>query len=181
MISLEQLLKARDERCSKQKKLLEAFPGRTLVCLTVQFPGPVKRSRNSLIVGGAGLAALLDRFGSVLSHVQVRDLPSGYEAYLLLPLPAVAVKRICCEIEQTHPLGRLMDIDVLTLEDGSPVPLDRSSLGLGERTCLLCPQPARYCMRARTHSLEELLGKIETMINEYSECQTFTDNSPGSR
>ena len=110
------------------------------------------------------LAALLDKFGSVVRHVQVRDLETGYEAYLVVPLPALLVKKTCCQIEDTHPLGRLMDIDVL--ETGHL--LDRAAVGLPPRHCLLCDQPARYCMRARTHTTEELLHMIEQMVADFA-------------
>ena len=163
MITLEQLLDSRDRRVQNQKELLSAFPGCSLICLTVQLPGQVKRSSESLIIGEAGLAELLNRFGSVLRHVHVRDLEPGYEAYLLVPMAARDVKRICCRIEDTHPLGRLMDIDVMD----SVVPLSRADRGLPPRQCLLCGNEARYCMRARTHSTEELLEKIRQLVLAY--------------
>ena len=163
MITLEQLLDSRDRRVQHQKELLSAFPGCSLICLTVQLPGPVKRSSESLIIGEAGLAELLNRFGSVLRHVHVRDLETGYEAYLLVPMAARDVKRICCRIEDTHPLGRMMDIDVMD----SVVPLSRADIGLPPRQCLLCGNEARYCMRARTHSTEELLEKIRQLVLAY--------------
>lgn len=168
MITLEQLLASRDARAAHQQALLSAWPGHTLICLTVQFPGPIKRSASSLIVGGAGLAALLDTFGSVMCHAQVRDLETGYEAYLMVPLPAPLVKKTCCHIEDTHPLGRLMDIDVLTSADMPVHLLDRASVGLPPRSCLLCDQPARYCMRAHSHTTEALLQKIEQMVADFA-------------
>ena len=92
-------------------------------------------------------------------------MESGYEAYLLVPLPAALVKRLCCEIEDSHPLGRLMDIDVA----GREGPLDRASLGLEPRRCLLCENEVRYCMRAKSHSQDELLAKINEMVSKF--CQ----------
>ena len=163
MITLEQLLDSRDRRVQHQKELLLAFPGCSLICLTVQLPGPVKRSPESLIIGEAGLAELLNLFGSILRHVHVRDLETGYEAYLLVPMTAVELKKRCCQIEDTHPLGRMMDIDVM---DGV-VPLSRSDIGLEPRRCLLCANEARYCMRAHTHTAEELLEKIRQLVLAY--------------
>ena len=170
MITLPQLLESRDVRAKHQKDLLLAYPGCTLVCLTVQLPGPEKRTPESLLIGGAGLAALLDRFGSVLSHTHTRDLPTGYEAYFLIPLDPFGVKRICCAIEDTHPLGRMMDIDVFSpsaAEQDVLQPLRREDLGLTARQCLLCGLPARECMRMKSHSREELLECIRSKVNNY--------------
>ena len=181
MITLEQLLDSRDRRVQHQKELLSAFPGCSLMCLTVQLPGPVKRSYESLVIGGAGLGALLNIFGSILRHVHVRDLETGYEAYLLVPLPAIEVKKRCCTIEDTHPLGRLMDIDVLPgscgvipgsdrASEGSAdiAPLSRADIGLEPRRCLLCGNEARFCMRAHTHFTADLLKKISEMVDSYA-------------
>ena len=117
----------------------------------------------------------MDKFGSVVRHAQVRDLETGYEAYLLVPLPALLVKKTCCGIEDSHPLGRLMDIDVIEAGDSLPdaeMPsvrlLDRASLGLPPRRCLLCDQPARYCMRAHSHPQEALLTKIEQIVSNFA-------------
>ncbi len=182
MITLEQLLDSRDRRAEHQQELLRAYPGCSLICLTVQLPGPVKRSRESLVIGGAGLAALLGVFGSVIRHSHVRYLETGYEAFMLVPLPALEVKKRCCRIEDEHPLGRLMDIDVLGAvmpgpDRASETPdqvggdfalLGRADVGLEPRRCLLCDNEARYCMRAHTHSTEELLAKIAEMVEEYT-------------
>lgn len=164
MITLEQLLASRDARVSLQHRLLESHPELTLVCLTVQLPGSEKRNADSLVIGGAGLAAVLERFGSAVSHVQVRDLPTGYEAYFLVSMGAQEAKRLACRIEDEHPLGRLMDIDVV----GADGPLSRQDIGLPARKCLLCGNDVRFCMRAKSHSTEELLAKIQQMVNNYT-------------
>lgn len=161
MITLDQLLQSRDERARHQQDLLGKYPGRSIVCLTVQLPGPQKRSPASLVIGKAGVEALRHSFPGL--EPEVRDLPTGYEAYLPVALPAPDAKLLCCSIEDTHPLGRLMDIDVITA-DG---PLDRTSVGKEPRRCLLCSNPARLCMRAHTHTQQELLDKIQQMVSAY--------------
>ena len=164
MVSLDALLRSRDERSARQKELLAAFPGCSLVCLTVIVPGEVKRTRESLIVGGAGVGAVLNLFSDRITHCEVRDLETGYEAYFVLPGEPLEVKRLCCGIEENHPLGRLMDIDVLGPD---ALPLERSALGFPPRKCLICGREARVCMRLGAHSGNELADRMKQMIDAY--------------
>ena len=163
MITLDQLLKSREDRARHQQDLLGKNPGGSLVCLTVQLPGPQKRSPVSIKIGEAGLSALKEAFPGI--EPEVRDLDTGFEVYMPVPLPALEAKRLCCAIEDEHPLGRLMDIDVISNGEG---PLGRESVGLEPRRCLICDKPARYCMRARTHSTGELLDRINQMVEAYN-------------
>ena len=96
MITLEQLLQSREDRARHQQDLLGKNPGRSLVCLTVQLPGSRKRSPASLIIGEAGVQALRQVFPGPAP--EVRDLPTGYEAYLPVPLPPADAKLLCCGI-----------------------------------------------------------------------------------
>ena len=182
-VTLEQLLKSRDERVEHQKDLLGSHPGKSLLCLTVQLPGPEKRNRTSLAIALAGVEAVRNAFTP--EYEELRDLETGYEAYFLVSLPAPDAKRLACRIEDTHPLGRLMDIDVLcasvspTAEGyyfscSSPknqfpsaiASLTRTEIGQEPRKCLLCDNEVRYCMRAKTHTTAELLARIEEMVKE---------------
>ena len=163
-ITLDGLLASREARRDFQQELLRRHPGNTLVCLTVVMPGPVKRNAASLIVAQAALTALIGRFGGDVTRMEVRDLPTGYEAYLLTPLPPAEVKRAACAMEDTHPLGRLFDLDVL---DAAGIPLSRADLGLAPRRCLLCERDARWCMRNHTHTTGELAARIGEMIDAY--------------
>ena len=149
----------------RQRELLESNPGLSLLCLTVQPPGPVKRNDQSLVVARAGAEAVRESFKP--SFEELRDLETGFEGFFLVNLAPEEAKRLACRIEDTHPLGRLMDIDVIVVSDSMPMPLGRGSLGLPPRRCLLCDRPARECMRARTHKVEELLAKIEEMVESY--------------
>ena len=101
------------------------------------------------------------RFGGRLIE---RDLETGYEAYLITDLPLLEAKRIAVQIEDTHPLGRLFDIDIID-KDGVPVSRDR--VGSSPRRCLVCNREARYCMRMRWHTQEEIWERINAMVDEY--------------
>ena len=66
--------------------------------------------------------------------------------------------------------SRLLNDRVIILsEDGLPCPLSRQAIGLEPRRCLLCDNEARFCMRARTHTVEALLEKISCMVRDYSQ------------
>ncbi|MBR1889983.1 MAG: citrate lyase holo-[Alloprevotella sp.] len=158
-ITLEQMLASRDARQQKQQSLLHDNPAKTLVCLTVVFPGSIKRNADSLIVAHKAVKALQESFPD--SDIEISDLPTGFEAFLLTDEPAHAVKQKTVRIEDTHPLGRLFDADVLTA-DG--IPLSRHDIGAQPRKCLLCDHEARYCMRNHTHSTDELLQHIHNLV-----------------
>ena len=163
-ITLDALLLSRDNRHELQQQLLEQHPGSTLVCLTVVMPGSVKRNLYSVVTAQAALTALLDRLGEHVQATRARDLATGYEAYLITGLPAPEVKRVTCDIEDSHPLGRLFDIDVMNA-DG--LPISRQTVGDEPRRCLLCDHEARWCMRNHSHSQEELMAHIRQMIDDY--------------
>ena len=161
-ITLDQLLKARDDRYARQLALTREWPDRTLVCLTVVLPGPVKRDDRSLKVAEAAVAAVQEMLRPEVHELY--DLETGYEGYFLVDGDLLEVKRACCRIEDTHPYGRLMDLDVLEPVGDTVVPVSRDRVGESPRRCLLCDRPARECMRARTHTYGEVLAAIDRML-----------------
>ena len=158
-ITLEQLLKSRDDRAARQAVLLKENPSLTLLGLTVIMPGPEKRSDRSRRIAAEAVAAVRGAFSPQFE--ELRDLETGYEGYFLVEDLPLSAKRKAAAIEDTHPLGRLFDLDVIT-PDG-PVP--RSAIGAPERRCLLCERPARLCMREHRHSYSELLASIDALLN----------------
>lgn len=161
MITLQELLESRDRRARRQGELLSQFPGRALLCLTVQLPGPEKRNALSLKIARAGVEAIGKRFNPVFR--ETNDLETGFEGFFIVDGQPLEVKKAAVEIEDTHPLGRLMDLDVI----GPEGPLGRASIGLQERRCLICEKPARYCMRAGSHTQDELIAKIKQLVSSY--------------
>lgn len=166
MITLNELLASRDARHATQQKLLAEHSGKTLVCLTVVMPGSVKRNHPSLTAAHAAVEAMRKAFGQ--EQLLELDLETGYEAYLITPMPLLEAKRIAVSIEDTHPLGRLFDIDIINA-DG--VPVSRDAIGEKPRRCLVCDHEARYCMRMRWHTQEEIWAKINQMVDNYVEAR----------
>ncbi len=163
-ITLDRLLESRENRRDKQIELIEKHPSFTLICLTVIMPGKVKRNFHSLIVAEAALYALKKRFENEIKELVVRDLQTGYEAFILVSIPELETKLATCEIEEKHPLGRLFDIDVIS-KTGIPIP--RNIVGKSPRKCLLCDKESRFCMRNHSHTQEELYGHISKIIDDY--------------
>ena len=161
MITLQELLDSRDRRARRQGELLSQFPGRALLCLTVQLPGPEKRNALSLKIARAGVEAIEKRFNPLFK--ETNDLETGFEGFFVIDGQSLEVKRAAAELEDTHPLGRLMDLDVI----GPEGPIGRADIGLQERRCLICEKPARYCMRAGSHTHEELMAKIKQLVSSY--------------
>lgn len=163
-VSLEDMLLARDRRMERQQLLLTRWPHASVVVLTIVAPGKRKRDRHTAVMARAASEALVDAFAGSALLWQWRDLPTGTELWIVSSLPADVCKRLAVGIEENHPLGRLMDIDVI---DASLVPIGRSSLGLPSRKCLLCGDDARVCMRAGRHSYSDLLDKISDTVDAY--------------
>ena len=161
-ITLEQLLEARDRRYAKQLALVKEWPDKTLVSMTVVLPGPVKRDARSLKVAEAAVEAVQEVLTP--TYKELRDLETGYEGYFLVDAPLLDVKKACCEIENEHPYGRLMDLDVLERVGDTVVPVSRERVGEQPRRCLLCDRPARECMRAHTHTPAEISAAIDRML-----------------
>ena len=151
------------------------------MCLTVVMPGSVKRNHQSLVVAHAAVEQIIGNYELGVRNDELRvksdelgvryggrlierDLETGYEAYLITPLPLLEAKRIAVQIEDTHPLGRLFDIDIID-KDGVPVSRDR--VGSRPRRCLVCDREARYCMRMRWHTQEEIWERINAMVDSW--------------
>ena len=85
-ITLEQLLGARDARYARQLSLTEAWPDRTLVCVTVVLPGPVKRDARSLKVAEAAVKAVQEVL--VPAYKELRDLETTGRSWMSRRLAA---------------------------------------------------------------------------------------------
>ena len=182
-ITLDELLASRDARHAMQQKLMAEHSGKTLVCLTVVMPGSVKRNQQSLTVARAAVKAMRKAYNisdDLLPETELltnelktetgeclveRDLNTGYEAYLITSLPLLEAKRVAVDIEDTHPLGRLFDIDVI---DAQGIPVSRDRVGGQPRRCLVCDHEARYCMRMRWHTQEDIWARIKQMTDDYA-------------
>lgn len=164
-VTLEQMLHSRDDRQRRQRQYLEQYPELTLMVLTVVMPGSDKRTDDSLVVARAAMCAIANEFAGSMKGCSERDLITGFEGWFLLDMDAWQAKRHACLLEDTHPLGRLFDIDVF--DPVSHAPLSRTEMGLEQRRCLICSRPARECMRSQAHPYPEILSCIHKTVEAY--------------
>ncbi len=164
-VTLEQMLESRDNRQRLQRQYLESNPGLTLMVLTVVMPGSDKRTEDSLTVAHAAVHAIREGFAQHIIKAEERDLATGFEGWFVLDQPPLEAKRLACKLEDSHPLGRLFDIDVFDV--ASHAPLSRTELGLDPRSCLICSRPARECMRSQAHSYAQILDTIHSKVEAF--------------
>ena len=133
-VSMGEILDARESRAAIQKEMLKRNPG-CLVCLTLNIPGPVKTFpfvRWLYEVGTGKLLETAELLSPYCKQAADQKLPdcmqefrevkenTGYECFACLDLDPQTVKAALTHFEETHPVGRLFDFDVLR-PDGTKV------------------------------------------------------------
>lgn len=164
--SLQDILEARERRVQYQEYLLNKYEN-TVVSYKLNIPGPIKY--NSLIkqIFDEGLKLFRQSLGEhVFEKFEEKTIyeNTGPEYFGVFNIEAEKVKRLTTLIEETHPLGRLFDFDVITQ---SGLQLSREELEIEPRKCLLCRKNAFECGRSRSHEVDALIAKIETMALDY--------------
>jgi len=165
--SLDDVLKAREQRAVRQQAALATF-GKAVLSLTLVSTGPIKDSPQLRFVFAEAVAAidtlLAARQWKALAREYVTQA-SGPEAIVVVDCPAQSLKWVFAELEDRHPLGRLWDMDVLCPETRRGI--SRQNLLLAPRKCLVCGEAAHACARSRAHSLKDLSWVIEEQIDAY--------------
>ncbi len=165
-ITLEQILVAREERVSIQRRLLYGFK-LPVICFTLNIAGPVKLFDLALKAFDRGKELInkkLEQSGHNLASCEEKVTNTGCEAFFVVEGDAHSVKKVMVDIEDGEAIGRLFDMDVIK-PDGEK--LSREDIGLPPRRCLLCNNPAVLCARSRNHSLELIQRETVRMLKNY--------------
>lgn len=159
--TLQEILEAREQRAARQQALLAQYQ-KPLICFTMNIPGPEKQSRDIAIGFAVGNWLLRDQLREYpVVHKELHREITGNTAFYVVDLPARQLKQLAIEIEDTDPIGRLFDMDVIDT-DGSK--LTREDLGFGRRKCLLCDNDAAICARSRAHGLDQLQDRTGFLL-----------------
>lgn len=160
-VTLEELLESRDERAALQSDLIDEYKC-PLISFTVIMPGSDKQNAMSQKIFNEGLTALRKALEwEEVRCMKIKVKKTGSEAFFSVNASPDRLKKLTVELEDSHRLGRLFDIDVIGKDKR---PISRSEYGYCERKCLICGEMAHACVRSRKHSVGELLQEIERLL-----------------
>ncbi len=112
-ITLEQLLASKEARQQRQQRLRKHY-GTAIASITISIPGSTKDSTVIRQLCAYAANALHLEF-AVLAMESV-NLPTGPEAVLAIDAEARELKKAAIILEESHPFGRLLDIDVISAD-----------------------------------------------------------------
>lgn len=160
--SVLSLLEVRDRRQDSLSRILsKGYPA--TVFLSLNIPGFEKAPPGSGALFALMLNTLFETLAGLLLHERADDLLGPY-AILSLDMDPLALKKHCIALESTNPSARLIDLDVYS---ASAVQIDRASLGVAARNCLICPCPAVECMRMKRHTFDQVLAKTHELLSPF--------------
>ncbi|WP_195515911.1 citrate lyase holo-[acyl-carrier protein] synthase [Enterococcus dispar] len=170
VVILPAMLAAREQRVALQQALLAKCPQASLLSATMNIPGPVKNTPALEKV----FIALVETIRKELKDFFIIETnyfsrKTGLEFFLLAEISPELLKRKMIAIEEKHPQGRLVDLDVLWLKDQKIQSISRQDIGFPARRCLICNKDAKVCGRARAHTIEEMQTKIINIIEQGKE------------
>jgi len=152
------ILKAREERGLAIEKL-EKIYSQAVISVTVNIPGGKKADRDYSWIGVLAFNEIIRQLPQEgIIYEKFRETCDGPEAIIVASGKAEELKRIAVDIEETHPLGRLFDIDISGFS--------RHNHG-GKRACFICGGDANSCRRDGKHSIEDLMDRIDSMIGAW--------------
>lgn len=162
-IPLQEMLMAREARFYRQQELLARYP-MTMISFTMNIAGPVKNSaliRRGFDHGRTLLRRMLQAARLRPAHEEILRAETGDEAYYMVNADPAVIKRLTVAIEDGSFMARLYDMDVL---NATGAKIDRASLGLPTRHCLICSNEAKACARSRTHTVAELQARTNELL-----------------
>ncbi len=158
---MNDLLAARDRRVQMIETLLETNP--IVVSLRCNYPGNNKNN-----VYTEKVSQYIDKI--IKDQLKINfatyycDKEGPIYLYTLKEDNGQIIKGKTIEIENTHPLGRLVDIDVY---DHSIKSLSRSDLNEKARNCYLCDKEAHDCIVSKRHTVDEVIQFFQKTLNQY--------------
>ena len=165
-VTLSDMLAAREQRAAAQQALLRQYSC-PVVSFSMNIAGSLKDDpliRRAFSEGCRLLENALAQSAHPVLLRRIKRAFTGCEALYAVQGDPVAIKRLCVEVEDSLPLGRLFDMDVIAPNGNRP---DRRALGLPERNCLVCGQSGRECASRRAHPVDEVRAAARRLMEQH--------------
>jgi holo-ACP synthase CitX len=154
------ILEAREERYEYIKKISKKYP--TIIILKANTPGNHKNRYSSFF--------LLEQFNHIIENIfqfDYKTLKKGFDGpyyvYGFLTSQSKHTKLKLIEIEKSHMLGRLIDLDLYM----NSLMVSRTDFAIDLRRCMICDHIAIDCMRNKRHTVDDILNYIDHQIMTY--------------
>ncbi|WP_319371044.1 citrate lyase holo-[acyl-carrier protein] synthase [uncultured Ilyobacter sp.] len=157
------ILNAREERVRYQKILSEKYE-LPFIALRANYPGLDKNNSVANDIASIMNKECYKIFKGKIRHTESIDSFEGIVYILFIEENPVTIKKSAVELEETHSLGRLVDIDVYRQASES---ISRLQLNLPKRKCFICEEDAHVCVRSRAHSLNVILDYIQKFYDNF--------------
>ncbi|MDO9628926.1 MAG: citrate lyase holo-[acyl-carrier protein] synthase [Acholeplasmataceae bacterium] len=159
---MSDLLTARESRHFRIQELHDTF-NLPLISIKANIPGENKNISEAYLLVRLFLNELKPYVS--IKYLEYKESMDG-PYYLIVTLKDnhQDIKSILVGIEDTHPLGRFVDLDFYL--DGQKS-VSRGDLKLPFRKCYLCENDAHDCSRNQTHTIKELTSFIHKSIEKY--------------
>lgn len=146
--------------------------GLTTVALSLNVPGPEKRSKRLDYLFRRSVEALEELLSENRVNILKRDMIAEYGGETLILAvegDPGKIKDMVMSLELAEPVGRFLDCDV-NRPDGTKV--SRVERGFPSRKCYLCGNDAKVCGRSRAHTVEELFSFMNREIDGWMREET---------
>lgn len=156
----EKILASREERFQKIQFLEKDF--KTVITVKTNIPGDNKSINLAYTIVKLFKNLIPNSF---IDKILFFDSYDGPYYIIGSNSDANAIKFILIELEDTHALGRFIDLDVF---DG-----EKTLVRTKPRKCYLCNDTAFNCIRQKKHSINELIKYVEEKTIDYFKVEIF--------
>lgn len=156
-MEINKILDAREKR----SQIIKSYQDNGVISIKANIPGDNKNLPISFF--------LIDLFNVKIKKIidikkEIFISSDDGPYYLMIVNKDEKIKEKLINLEDTHPLGRFIDLDLFIEKSHS---MTRKDLNQPYRKCILCNQDAYICIRRHAHTPYEIIHKIEEEIKKF--------------
>jgi len=151
------ILIARSKRAKTIQKISRDAP---ILSMHVNMPGDTKNTPFTAIILNVFKRLVQSLYETDVTSFESKD---GDYALMRLSVDPYRVKKTMIYLEDNHPIGRFIDLDVYTHKQA----ISRQDLNLNKRPCFICGENVNKCRRNQSHDFEALKTTIENSVKKF--------------